>query len=690
MPAAELTARKHSPARRHALVWAVVVLALLLALHLLALHQGIRWTSPLLLGDHLFDLASAVATLWYALALGRRVGAPLLGLSRDPLTENLIALALGLGILSTAILCAGFLRLYHGPVFVAAWLALTAWLWNDFGGIAAGAWQGTRSWLKASMPAAPTLGQRIALLTLVIALVLVVIRALDPVNSDDVNWDALAYHMSGAQVYVMHHEFVPLPDMPLANGPSGVEMLYIPAFIAGVDSIGASLGLCSALLLYLATFALARRHFGRRTARLALLLLCANIWQPIYAPEAQTDCASAFAILLALGDAMAWLSQNPGTAVPVPCHATAVAGPGQPAAAAERCHATAVEGSRTAVAGSYRLLIRSGLLAGLGVSFRLTNLPAIIALLAMVAAGSLLFLGGTSKQRAARTASAPLLFGVAALLPLSPWLLKNMFFFGRPFWPVSLSTAAPVSNGFAAASSGSESWLAHAWWVVTTQVHLYLTYGSWACVLLLAAPLLLFRQAGRSLVLFVLVGGVLWLTFVPTDTPRYYFVPIVAAIVLTAATVEPISHLLNLPRNIVEICTSAYLIADAAWALVVAAILAAYELNASAALGTTSTFSYLAPLVRPYQAEVFVDESTPPRSVVAMVGVSRPFYLDRTTWATGMAWIQHTWATSTARPGCPGLKVTPPTAGVSSLPGAGPACATQYSTAVMTRWITSA
>src|SRR5260370_42166264 len=76
-----------------------LVYVVLTCLHVVAVSEGPSWTSPLLIGDHLFDLLLAVTMLWFALALGRRVAWPLLGLSSDLLTERLAACGLGLGLL---------------------------------------------------------------------------------------------------------------------------------------------------------------------------------------------------------------------------------------------------------------------------------------------------------------------------------------------------------------------------------------------------------------------------------------------------------------------------------------------------------------------------------------------------------------------------------------------------------------
>ncbi len=55
----------------------VVICALLIAAHLLVVHEGPGWTSPVLLGDHLFDLLLAATLFLYSAGAGPEAERPL-------------------------------------------------------------------------------------------------------------------------------------------------------------------------------------------------------------------------------------------------------------------------------------------------------------------------------------------------------------------------------------------------------------------------------------------------------------------------------------------------------------------------------------------------------------------------------------------------------------------------------------
>src|SRR5579871_3649838 len=208
---------------------------LLIGIHLLALRRGPAWISPLLIGDHLFDLAFALTILWYCLALGRKVGRPLLRLDADGFSDGLAALGLGLVTLSLALLALGFLHLYYGAVLLAATLALTWWLWPELAGSSRRVVDGLACWARDGFATAPSFGQRLVLLVLVLTLLLVLIRATLPATptTSGIEWDALAYHLAAPKIYLAAHAFVPRPDLTLANAPSGGDLLYIVGLAAG-------------------------------------------------------------------------------------------------------------------------------------------------------------------------------------------------------------------------------------------------------------------------------------------------------------------------------------------------------------------------------------------------------------------------------------------------------------------------
>ncbi|MGH2408844.1 MAG: hypothetical protein ACRDGS_00610, partial [Chloroflexota bacterium] len=203
------------------------ICVLLTGLHLLAIHQGPGWTSPLLLGDHLFDLLFALAIFLYAAALGRHLCGPWIELAGDPLSDRLATLGLGLGVLSLAVLALGVVHLYYTWAAIALLAAATWWLRADLSHMIRGASQACVSWLRAGMVLAPTRAQRLIVVVLAITLALLWLESTLPAGvGPPVEWDAPAYHLAEAKLFAGAHQVIPLPDIPLANAPSGVEMFY--------------------------------------------------------------------------------------------------------------------------------------------------------------------------------------------------------------------------------------------------------------------------------------------------------------------------------------------------------------------------------------------------------------------------------------------------------------------------------
>src|SRR6185312_4764705 len=99
------------------------------------------------------------------------------------------------------------------------------------------------------------------------------------------------------------------------------------------------------------------------------------------------------------------------------------------------------------------LLVRAGLFIGLAASFKLTNLPVLPAAALVAGLAPLLPSRIALPRRACRAIWAAALFSACALIPLAPWLLKNIYFFGVPFYPIALtvnSANAPLSAAAAA------------------------------------------------------------------------------------------------------------------------------------------------------------------------------------------------------------------------------------------------
>ena len=478
------------------------VALLLIAAHLLALREGPSWTSPLRIGDRLFDLAFASTLLLYTLALGRRLGRPLLALSGDPLVEGLAALCIGIGALSLSLLIAGLLRLYYAPVMLGAFAALTVWLRRELCAALAelahaiGTQRAARAWATAP------LGHRLLALILLATLSLVLVRAMTPIAADAnaPEWDSTVYHLAGPRIYIAEHRLVPRPDIPLANAPAGGDILFIPGLYAASDGSAKMLDLEFGLLIALATYALGRRHFGRQAGVLGALLFLTTDWIPQLMPTPGPDWAAALLVVLASSDLLAWAGAH----------------------------------------ADDRLLARAGLLLGIGISCKLTNLPVAPAAVLTVVAICLWPGQGTIATRIRALLRGGLLFGAALALPLLPWLVKSYYYFGNPFYPTAVEATGHANQGIGIAvqvSSNHPGIVERAWFVLSNLCSTSWYYITPLSLLLLAMPWILRGAAARTALVLIVASAAFWLLFVPLFLPPRYWLGIAAvADALAAAT----------------------------------------------------------------------------------------------------------------------------------------------------------
>jgi hypothetical protein len=357
-------------------------------------------------------------------------------------------------------------------------------------------------------------------------------------------------------------------------------------------------------------YAAGRRLFDVRAAWLGILLLFSTFWLVIILPMVLTDIASTFFLILGVTDTLVWIRRS----LDAPPHDLA---------------------HLLGHAWRDRLLIRGGILLGLSVSFKLTNLPVLPAIVLVMLLAPVY--GATARRGAVllQMLLGVCCIGIAALIILSPWLIKNLYFFGNPLYPQSLAaaattaTAVPPAAAAAAAPAAPSLLQTHLITPLEGVVHFFWSYMGQASVVLLLAPPLRRDNAGRVVQAFVLLGGIMWLSYVPFDTPRYYLAIGAFGALLIGAVLYRAAERFSLPMGIIEAIIGVYLGASALWALGTGVYLLERHAGLSVALGQRSRDSYLAAEVRPYQAEAWVNAQTPTHATIAMVGETRGYYLDR-------------------------------------------------------------
>jgi hypothetical protein len=339
-------------------------------------------TGPAALHAGTFGIAFVVL----ALSVGRRLLIWLsIGKSATPLERGVLAMAVGAGALQFLpfVLGVAGVMTTKGVCVASAIVALAA------------SYDATavlkRAWLSIRSLEAQPIWLRIWLLTLLPGLGLALLSALTPV----VDPDGLGYHLTVPKRWLATGSVGYLPTYPYSNTPMGVEMLFTLGMAWAGDAaaklVHFSLGITAAFGLW----ATARRVANELLAALAVSLFFYGPFGVVSLMGwAYVEAATAAALV---GSGLAWLIWYQGR-----------------------------EASFLRVAG---------LLAGLGVSFKMT------AGLFPVALAALTLLLLWNEQRAQGKPLAPSLrllsgFLLLVALPVLPWLTRSALLTGNPFFPM--------------------------------------------------------------------------------------------------------------------------------------------------------------------------------------------------------------------------------------------------------------
>jgi hypothetical protein len=124
-----------------------------------------------------------------------------------------------------------------------------------------------------------------------------------------------------------------------------------------------------------------------------------------------------------------------------------------------------------------------------------------------------------------------MVLGLAAALPLAPWLLKSLIMFGTPFYPTGVAvteSAAPVNPALGSTTGGTVSHFAHIQSIVDTLGTTYWHYVTPLSPLLFLAPFVLRRRVGGVALMVILACAVISLLFVPLYLPPRYWLGLIA------------------------------------------------------------------------------------------------------------------------------------------------------------------
>lgn len=349
--------------------------------------------------DHLFNILVAGGMFASFFAVGRR----LLGLCgfewRSFAEEFVFSTGVGAATLAGAILAvalAGLLNRYAvGAIFLAALALCGSQLWRLI------------EIARAAVSRDYSRPIEIAyILGFLLVILVMVLRALTPPHA----YDEAIYHLAAVKRFLEAGSLAPLYDLAQGNTHLLWQMLYAPCLMVGADSATKLLSVGFALLAALSLYAYACRFFDQATGYVAALAFFGAGMVTQVSTTARIDVTLAGVLFLATYSMTVYLKER-----------------------------------------APRWLWLSAFLSGIAISIKLTGLL-------WVAILGCVYLIQVGYKASRRDFVVHLRRGVFYFLILfavvSPWLLKNYFYFHNPIYPMASSETVTDQRSQAIANFG--------------------------------------------------------------------------------------------------------------------------------------------------------------------------------------------------------------------------------------------
>ena len=507
------------------------------------------------------------------------------------LEQSVFATALGFGVLAYLILGVGLVGALTLPVLVILLFFLATASCSGLRSLAPSLYRALRNRLR-SVPRAFNV---IVLLSAAILGAFVLMAALAPPSASD--WDGLAYHLAVPKLYLAAHRIFYVPFTSHSNFPFVTEMLYTLGLALQGPSVAKLFHYAMYLLTAAGIFTLCRRHLNRTAGSVGALLFMSVpivVWE---AGVAYADLSTGMFVLLAVYAVLNWEQ-----------------------------------------AGERGWLAVAGVMCGFALGTKmLAVVPvAAICLWALWAGRSKGW--GTGLKCAA-------LAGLFAAFIGAPWYVKTWLYTGNPVYPfffnvfggrnwtqadADLYRAAQQSMGMGRSAVG---FLAAPWNLTVNGFRFYdfpAVFGliGPAFLGLLALPILAGRME-RPLLRIAFVSAVFvaaWFFLMQNARYMIAVLPLLSIFAGYGAAVA-LSHW-RIGRFIADI----FVVICVAVGMLTSILLVVD--GARVAVGLESAESYLSRTLAPYDAQAFINSSTPTDAKVLLFKEPRGFYLERAyIWA---------------------------------------------------------
>lgn len=414
------------------------------------------------------------------------------------------------------------------------------------------------------------------------------------------DWDDLAYHLQAPKLYMAHQRIFHIPDIPMANLPANIGMLYLLGMLLGSDILAKLFHFLFGVLTLVGILGLSQRHFNPKSSLLTSAIFYISPLVIFLSRTAYIDLALTFYELLAVYAFLNWITSS----------------------------------------YQNRWLIILAIMSGFVVGIKYPGIYTMIILALSIISFGLIKIG------LRKTVMKIAIFGIICCVVGSPWYIKNTLWTHNPFYPfledlfirkVSLTPMQVIT----AQTSNKVFTMGKTWlnalflpWNITIHGSLgSLPFGATITpIYLMLLPLLIFikkvKVVGIYLVLYIILKFILW-SFGLQSTryllPLFPFLSIVLASIFYAFFDTP--KLLIIKRVILVIIISIWM-AILSWE---SFQIIHYRNPINFILGLESRDDFIRRNAEKgyYNAMKFINEQLPKDAKIFFIGEKKGYYCHR-------------------------------------------------------------
>lgn len=206
------------------------------------------------------------------------------------------------------------------------------------------------------------------------------------ISGPPTSFDTLVYHLAIPDIYIKDNTIHNIPYLLFSNYPLNVEMLFVIAISLKSDTLAQLIHFSFGLLTGLSIYVMTKTYFGRRQGLIATMIFFSMPSIIFIMSFAFNDLGLTYYVVLAVYAMLNWIKIN-----------------------------------------DRKWLILSGIMVGLAIGVKYSGIISFIILSGFII---------MTKYRSPLKALKELfVFSLVALLPVLPWLIKNLIFVGNPVYP---------------------------------------------------------------------------------------------------------------------------------------------------------------------------------------------------------------------------------------------------------------